>query len=88
MSVTTKEIVDYVMDSPSNTNLAVLRSLLSEHNEGGSSRGEPMIITLGYEDYPTPNHTWNEIYDAVLSGVPVLFSEPGFYKQVCPVMRV
>lgn len=29
--ITTQEIVDYVMDSPSNTNPAVLRSLLSEH---------------------------------------------------------
>lgn len=31
MAITTQEIVDYVMDSPSNTNPAVLRSLLSEH---------------------------------------------------------
>lgn len=36
MTTTTDEIVDYVMESPHNTNPAVLRSLLSEHSEDSS----------------------------------------------------
>lgn len=44
MSVTTKEIVDYVMESPSNTNPAVLRSLLNQYNEGGENPNYRLVI--------------------------------------------
>lgn len=33
--ITTKEIIDYVMESPHNTNPAVLRSLLNQYSGGG-----------------------------------------------------
>lgn len=70
---TTKEIIDYVMESPHNTNPSVLKSLLNEHSTSGSSGGGggTFIINSAYDetaDGIKMDHTWQEIADATLSG--------------------
>lgn len=65
-----KEILDYVMNSPGNTNPSVLKGLLGNTADGGSSGGVFMVE----EEYDettntvTLKATWQEIYDAFNSG--------------------
>lgn len=46
MSVTTKEIIDYVMESPHNTNPAVLRSLLNQYNSSSDISITPVLTLI------------------------------------------
>lgn len=72
MTTTTDEIVDYVMETPHNTNPAVLRSLLSQYSEEGRSSGGGAFIITSADDETAGgikmDHTWQEIVDATLSG--------------------
>ena len=66
-----KEVIDYVMDSPGNTNRAVLKGLL-ENTGGGEPGGDVFMVEVGpQEDDPAIiefKATWQEIYDAFTSG--------------------
>ena len=63
------EIFNYVMNSPENTNPAVLRSMLNSIEEGGG--GGVLVVTLGVNAL---DKTWQEIHDAMLIGGAVISS--------------
>ena len=65
-----KEVIDYVMNSPGNTNKAVLKGLLGD--TGGGSGGGIFTVEIGTRegsDGKEITATWQEIYDAVKSGM-------------------
>lgn len=62
---TKEEILNYVDNTPENSNRNVLSGMLD--NYGGS--GGSLIVTMNNRAL---NKTWQEINDAFLSGVPVL----------------
>ena len=66
-----KEVIDYVMSSPQNTNPSVLKGLLGNTADGGSSGGVFMVEIAPKEgsDGKEITATWQEIYDAVKSGM-------------------
>ena len=67
--MTKEDILDYVMNTPNNTNRMVLSDMLDEFNSG--SGGGVFLIVEG-NNY-TLNKTWKEIYDAATSGlVPII----------------
>ena len=73
-----KEVIDYVMSSPSNTNPSVLKGLLGNMTEGGSGG----LVVRATEPYPFSfvlDRTWKEIYDALASGVHVTIICPPHY---------
>jgi len=43
-----EEIVNYIMETPSNPNPWILRGMLEQLNQGGSG-GKSMIVTVTYE---------------------------------------
>ena len=65
-----KEVIDYVMNSPGNTNKAVLKGLLGDTASGGSGDGVFMVEygTKGNTTILELKATWQEIYDAHASG--------------------
>jgi hypothetical protein len=64
--MTKQNIIDYVMNTPENTNRAVLSSMLDSVSGGGT---EPLILEWDSET-STTNKTWQEVYNALASGVP------------------
>lgn len=56
-----KEVIDYVMNSPGNTNKAVLKGLLGDI-AGDGSGGDVLTVTV---DEGVADKTWQEIYDAM-----------------------
>lgn len=84
--MTKKEILDYITETPGNTNRAVLGDMLDSF-EGGSGGGgaEPLIVKL---NVGTLDKTWQEIYDAFPN---VVFdsgnAEVGLYQRnaICRV---
>ena len=65
--MTKEEIFDYVMESPENTNPAVLRSMLNELD--GGFGGGVLNIT---DTEGTLDKTFGEIQEAFESGTPVI----------------
>ena len=65
-----KEILDYVMNTPGNTNYSVLKSLLDREG-GGASSVLVCNVVKGDYGYRSLDKTWQEIVDALLTGVPV-----------------
>lgn len=62
------DIIDYIMQSPENTNPNVLRDML-ENNNGGSGINSMLNVQMFYEETKTGartylDHTWQEIWDA------------------------
>ena len=71
----TEKIVDYVMETPGNTNPNVLRSLL---DDGSSSNNFIVTLTPTAQDYSgTMNKTETEISDAYEAGQQVVFRVVG-----------
>lgn len=76
---TKNEIFDYVMNSPENTNAAVLKSMLDDLEGGGTM--EDFIITYTvnlsrsdeYIYFGTMDKEWNDIAEAYLGGKRVIF---------------
>ena len=59
------DILDYVTETPGNTNRAVLGSMLDSFTNGG--RGSTLEVNLIRDERTgdaTTNKTWNEIYSA------------------------
>ena len=72
-------ILDYVTETPGNTNRAVLGSMLDSMGGGGSS--QPLMVHLTTEDglLFTFDKTFGEIYDAIQAGqLPILESSYSF----------
>lgn len=76
---TKDDVFDYVMNSPEDTNPAVLRSLLNGIEEGGSGGVEDFILTFTITDYDenlgysgTLDKTWDEIKVAYTTGKNVI----------------
>ena len=68
-----EQIIDYVMNSPANTNRAVLEGMLDEIGGGGTS--EPLIVIPHFNTEDNGeylNKTWQELWDAYISGKQVL----------------
>ena len=62
--MTINEIIDYVVNSPENTNPNVLRSILGNQVSGGQELPEGALVCLPVEVDETTNtlnKTWNEI---------------------------
>ena len=74
---TKDDVFNYVMNSPEDTNPAVLRSLLNGIQEGGGG-GDDFIITYTITDYSEPYYegsldkTWDEIKAAYTTGKNVI----------------
>ena len=64
---TKNEIFDYVMNSPENTNPAVLGSMLNNLESGGDT-GDPLIVTFSGEYGNSCDKTFAEIKSAFESG--------------------
>ena len=74
----TKEILDYVRNTPGNTNPSVLKGLLGNMTEGSSGG----LVVHATEPYPygfVLDKTCKEIYDALASGVLVTIICPPHY---------
>lgn len=61
-----EDILNYVMDTPGNTNPNILKPMLSQLK--GGSDGDILFITSHYEgrEYLVLDATWQEIHDAAL----------------------
>lgn len=67
------ELIDYVTESPENTNPNVVRSLVSQISTGSES-GDLFMITLtsdGNNEHPTSDKTVREIINAAEAGMMV-----------------
>lgn len=69
--MTKEEILDYVSQTPENTNRMVLSDMLDEFSSGSSSGGLVVHETESSGVY-TLDKTWKEIYDAMAEGTPVV----------------
>ena len=69
--MSSEEILDYVMNTPGNTNYAVLKSMLNElENSGGGGTVKPFIIEYNFS---YTDKTFDEIKEAFLSGKVCMF---------------
>ncbi len=59
-----EDIINYVMNSPANSNRAVLEGMLEDVSEGG---GTSMIVRMDAEGMT--DKTWQEVYDALANGI-------------------
>lgn len=71
--MTKEEILDYVMDTPENTNRMVLSDMLDEFSSGsgGGGGGSALLITATYDsdtEMITLNKTFAEISTAIVAG--------------------
>lgn len=73
--MTKNEILDYVMNTPDNTNRMVLSDMLDSFSSGSSSGGLVVHVTLeaGASVF---DKTWQEIHDAMEAGTSVLVVVP------------
>lgn len=71
--MTKEEILDYVMNTPDNTNRAVLSDMLDEFSSG-SGGGNPTLVVevTSKNNVWTCEKTWQEIFDAFLTSAVVL----------------
>ena len=60
-----QDIIDYIMDSPENTNPAILNQMIDEVSGGGSNNIFIIKITKNDNDKQVSNKTWAEIIDAL-----------------------
>lgn len=79
----TKEVIDYVMNSPGNTNRAVLKGLLGNVSEGGESDGGVKTITITQTGYDV--ETSIATYD-VLDGLSV--SDDFWHPDPAYIIRI
>ena len=73
--MTKEEILDYVMDTPDNTNRRVLSDMLDEFSSSNGGGGM-LVVTVSGEPYSrTLDKTYREIAEAVSSGSDVMVHE-------------
>ena len=70
--MTKEEILNYVMDTPKNTNRMVLNDMLDEFSNSSSPAGG-LVININEAD--SMDKTWKEIHDAFSTGQSVIASE-------------
>ena len=74
------EIINYVMDTPSNTNPNVLKGLLDKAASGGSQ--EPLVLRGAYDTNPlagaVTGATKEEVFAAWNAGRPIKFELAGY----------
>lgn len=92
--MTRKEILDYVMNSPGNTNPSVLKGMLNSVTDGGESGAGVFMVEVGLKEDGSLTRelkaTWQEIYDALKAGklvvVPPADDETVVYNSVTLVL--
>ena len=73
-----QQIIDYVLDTPTNTNPRILGQMLDEYAaEGGGSGGESLIVRPTSQGSAGCDKTWQEVSDAYKAGLPI-------YLQISP----
>ena len=87
------DILDYVTETPGNTNRAVLGSMLDSFSGGGGGGAEPLIVNTEYDDGTyTLDKTFGEIRGAFESGNVVLVvtqnTDYGLEKDIGSAIRV
>ena len=76
--MTKEEILNYVMDTPNNTNRMVLGDMIDELVNSSSSGGGGLVVTWdGGSDYL--DKTWQEIHDVMVSGGLVIINRDSSY---------
>lgn len=84
--MTKEEILNYVMDTPENTNRMVLNDMLDEFNSSGSDMNALIVHVVQDAAYAGPrlDKTWQEIYDVMSVGgtVVVCMEEFNFAAQI------
>lgn len=73
-----KEVIDYVMNSPGNTNRAVLSGILNSAADGGESGGGVFDVHFAYN---TDTGTWSS--DKTLSQVLNAWNSGLFVRGIC-----
>ena len=75
--MTKQQIIDYIMDSPENTNPAILNQMIDEVSGGGSGDINIFMINESFEPIEgtingtyTLDKTWQEINDVYMGVVP------------------
>lgn len=63
--MTINEIIDYMVNSPENSNPNVLRSMLNSLNVGGGQDNDIEIIEFHIDEEEKLDLTWQEIKDAL-----------------------
>lgn len=82
--MTKQEIIDYVMNSPANSNRAVLKGMLDSVAEASGGRLRVNIASSDQtEGTITYDKTWQEVHDALESGMDVTYQYPnGMYFRI------
>ena len=82
--MTKQEIIDYVMTTPSNPNKAVLEGMLDSIANAGGGRLRVNIASSDQtEGTITYDKTWQEVHDALESGMDVTYQYPnGTYFRI------
>ena len=82
--MTKQEIIDYVMTTPSNPNKAVLEGMLDSIANAGGGRLRVNIASSDQtEGTITYDKTWQEVHDALESGMDVTYQYPnGMYFRI------
>lgn len=90
--MTKEEILDYVMNSPENTNRVVLSDMLNEL-VNSSTGGGGLVVNLSEDG--VFDKTWKEIYDVISAGASVFLKYPddtdpqfGIEKKMEPVASI
>lgn len=82
--MTKQEIINYVMTTPSNPNKAVLEGMLDDvANAGGGTLRVNIASSDQTEGTITYDKTWQEVHDALESGMDVTYQYPnGMYFRI------
>ena len=75
--MTKKEILDYITETPGNTNRAVLGDMLDSFEGGGGSGTEPLIVRYDHTEVNGNiythyfDRTWQEVANALTNFTPI-----------------
>ena len=71
------DVIEYVMNTPHNTNRAVLNSMLNQLAEGGGGGGSaPVINVVNDGDYPRLDKTFSELKELIDGRIIMLLVSP------------
>lgn len=74
------EVLDYVMNTPGNTNPAILGQMIQRNSGGGGGGSSRLVVHVNHDDNTqtgTLDKTWQEIWDAFSAGNPVVILDEG-----------
>lgn len=75
--MTKQEIIDYVMNTPANTNPNVLSGMLDSIANAGGGTLRVNITSFNPTDGSVYDKTWQEVHDALESGMDVTYQHSG-----------